>query len=91
MQNIICMELNNQTLFFIGIIFVMLGSMIIIFDYPQIQFLDKVKSDQNYWQMDNLDIHQRLEIEISVGFGFLVIGIVLFIISFLNRFKNRFR
>jgi hypothetical protein len=85
------MELNNQTLFFIGIIFVMLGSMIIIFDYPQIQFLDKVKSDQNYWQMDNLDIHQRLKIEISVGFGFLVIGIVLFIISFLNRFKNRFR
>jgi hypothetical protein len=85
------MELNNQTLFFIGIIFVILGSMIIIFDYPQIQFLDKVKSDQNYWQMDNLDIHQRLKIEIAIGFGFLVIGIVLFIISFLSRFKNRFR
>jgi hypothetical protein len=85
------MELNNQTLFFIGIIFVILGSMIIIFDYPQIQFLDKVKSDQNYWQMDNLDIHQRLKIEIAIGFGFLVIGIVLLIISFLSRFKNRFR
>ena len=33
------MEIKNQTLFFVGIIVLILGILIIIFDYPQIQYL----------------------------------------------------
>ena len=85
------MELKNETLFFVGIVFLILGSMIIIFDYPQIQFLDKVTSNQDHGYLGTLDIHERLKIEISIGIGLLITGIVLFIVSFLNGFKNRFR
>ena len=91
MQNIICMELKNETFFFIGIGFLMLGLLIIIFDYPQIQFLDKVKSEQDYGYLEISDVHERLKIEISIGMSFLIIGIVLPVVSFLKGFKNRFR
>ena len=85
------MELKNETLFFVGIIFLILGLMIIIFDYPQIQFLDKVESNQDFEYRVISDIHQRLKIEISIGIGFIIIGMILFIISFLKGFENRFR
>ena len=77
--------------FFIGIVFLILGSLIVLFDYPQIQFLDKVKSEQDYGYLEISDVHERLKIEISIGIGFVIIGIVLFILSFLKGFKNRFR
>ena len=85
------MELKNETLFFVGITLLILGLMIIIFDYPQIQFLDEVTSNQDYGYLEILDIHERLKIEISIGIGFVILGIVLLIISFLRGFKNRIR
>jgi len=36
------MEIKNVTLFFIGIIILILGALIIIFDFPQIQYFDKM-------------------------------------------------
>jgi len=85
------MELKNESLFFIGICFLILGSLIILFDSPQIQFLDKVKSEQDYGYHEISDVHERLKIEISIGISFLITGIVLIILSFLNGFKNRIR
>ena len=85
-------EIKNQTLFFVGIVLVILGSLIIIFDYPQIQFLDIVNSDSNYrLDTETMNIQQRLLIEFSVGVGFVAIGVVLFFVSFLKGLKNRFR
>ena len=86
-----CMELKNESLFFIGICFLILGSLIILFDSPQIQFLDKVKSEQDYGYHEISDVHERLKIEISIGIGFLITGIVLIVLSFLKGFKNRIR
>ena len=85
------MELKNETFFFIGIGFLILGSLIVLFDYPQIQFLDKVKSEHEYGYLEISDVHERLKIEISIGIGFVITGLVLFILAFLKRFKNRFR
>ena len=86
------MELKNETLFFGGIVLVILGSFIIIFDYPQIQFLEMINSDSNYrLDIETKNIQQRLLIEFSVGIGFVAAGIGLFIVSFLKGFKNRFR
>jgi len=86
------MEIKNQTLFFVGIIVLILGILIIIFDYPQLQMLDNMDSE-SYYMLDEekKNIHQRMKIEITVGAGLFVTGIGLLSVSFLKRFENRFR
>ena len=86
------MEIKNQTLFFVGIIVLILGILIIIFDYPQLQLLDNMDSE-SYYMLDEekKNIHQRMKIEITVGAGLLITGIGLLAVSFLKRFENRFR
>ena len=86
------MEIKNVTLFFIGITILILGTLIIIFDYPQIQFFENMDLE-SYYLLDEerKNIHQRLIIEFSIGIGILGIGMSLLVGSFLNRFKNRFR
>ncbi|MBA4438648.1 MAG: hypothetical protein H2B06_07415 [Nitrosopumilaceae archaeon] len=86
------MEIKNQTLFFVGIIVLILGTLIIIFDYPQLQILDNLDSE-SYYMLDEekKNIHQRMKIEIAVGIGLAVTGIGLLAVSFSKRFENRFR
>ncbi|KEQ56830.1 Neurensin domain containing protein [Marine Group I thaumarchaeote SCGC RSA3] len=86
------MEIKNQTLFFVGMIILILGILIIIFDYPQLQLLDNMDSE-SYYMLDEekKNIHQRMKIEITVGAGLFVAGIGLLAVSFLKRFENRFR
>ena len=87
------MELKNETLFFSGIVLVILGSFIKIFDYPQIQYLENSgESEINFLKdMESFSIYQRLQIEITVGAGLFVGGIGLLAVSFSKRFENRFR
>ncbi|AJM93342.1 hypothetical protein [Nitrosopumilus piranensis] len=86
------MEIKNQTLFFVGIIVLILGMLIIIFDYPQLQLLESMDSE-SYYMLDQQkkDIHQRMKIEISIGIGLFVTGIGLLAVSFLKIFENRLR
>jgi hypothetical protein len=82
------MEIKNQTLFFVGIIVLILGTLIIIFDYPQLNL-----DSESYYMLDEekKNIHQRMKIEIAVGIGLAVTGIGLLAVSFSKRFENRFR
>lgn len=86
------MEIKNQTLFFVGIIVLILGTLIIIFDYPQLQILDNLDSE-SYYMLDEekKNIHQRMKVEITVGIGLAVTGIGLLAVSFSKRFENRLR
>ena len=86
------MEIKNQTLFFVGIIVLILGTLIIIFDYPQLQVLDNLDSE-SYYMLDEekKNIHQRMKIEITVGVGLFAAGIGLLGASFLKRFENGLR
>jgi len=86
------MEIRNVTLFFIGIIVLVLGTLIIIFDYPQIQFFEN-KELESYYLLDEekKTIHQRLVLEFSIGIGILGLGSALLIGSFLKRLENGFR
>ena len=79
-------------LFFVGIIVLILGTLIIIFDYPQLQILDNLDSE-SYYMLDEekKNIHQRMKIEITVGIGLAVTGIGLLAVSFSKRFENRLR
>ncbi|MCV0392874.1 MAG: hypothetical protein K5790_06210 [Nitrosopumilus sp.] len=86
------MEIKNVTLFFIGIVFLILGSLIIIFDYPQIQFFENMElPTYNLLDANSKQIHQRLTIEYYIGVIFFGLGILSLIVSFLKRFQNRFR
>lgn len=87
------MEIKNLTLFFVGIVVLILGILIIIFDYPQIQYLENQGISESSYRLDmeKFSIYQRLMIELSVGTGLLIAGIGLIAVSFLKRFENRFR
>ena len=84
------MEINNITLFFVGITIAMLGSLIVIFDYPQIQYFESMESE-SYLMLEGeeRDIHQRLKIEFAIGSGLLGVGVVLLVFSVFKKSKNR--
>ena len=86
------MLIKNATLFFIGIIILVFGVLIIIFDYPQIQYFENMQQE-SYSLLDSekKSIHQRLIIEYTIGIAVSGLGILLLIVSFLKRFENRFR
>jgi len=86
------MEIKNVTLFLVGIILLVLGTLIIIFDYPQIEYFEKIDFESyNSLLVEDREIHQRLLIEFSIGLIILGIGTILIAGSFLKRFENGFR
>ena len=84
------MEIKNVTLFFIGIAILILGVLIILFDYPLIQYLEDSESTQ-FLDSEKRSLHQRLVIEFSVGIVICGLGTLLLIGSFLKRFENGLR
>ncbi len=86
------MEIKNLTLFFVGIIVLILGFLIIVFDYSQILYFETMDlKSYNLLVEEKKSIYQRLVIEFSIGIIILGIGTLLVIGSFLNRFENGFR
>ena len=83
------MEIKNVGSFFIGVIILIVGTFIVIFDYPQIQYLENFEAE-SYYLLDEekKNIHQRLRIEFSLGIMILVIGIVLCIFSLVKKTKR---
>ncbi len=86
------MEIKNITLFLIGIIVLILGFLILIFDYPQIQYFENIDlKSYNLLVEEKKGIHQRLIIEFFIGITILGIGGVVLMSSFLKRFENGIR
>ena len=86
------MEIKNVTLFLVGIIVLVLGTLIIIFDYPQIEYFENIDFELYYSLLDEeKEIHQRLVIEFTIGLVIFGLGVLLLVGSFLNRFENGFR
>ena len=84
------MVIKNIGWFFIGLIILIVGSFIVIFDYPQIQFFDNLESE-SYYLLDEekKNIHQRLKIEFAIGVVFLFIGIALLLVSLIWNIKRK--
>jgi hypothetical protein len=78
------LEIKNVSLFFIGLIVLIIGIFIVIFDYPQIQYFENLQSEI-YLDEESKNIHQRLQIEFSIGLLFTVIGILILIFSFVQK------
>ena len=86
------MEIKNITLFFSGIAVLILGTFVVVFDYPQIQYFENLDSESYYLlEESKRDIHQRIIVEFFIGIGMQGLGVTLISISFLNKLKNRFR
>ena len=86
------MEIRNQRKFLVGLIILILGSFVIVFDYPQIEYLNYLENDNSITlEKDKKEIFQKILIEFTIGVILLIIGIVLILISMLKRFENRFR
>jgi len=83
------LEIKNVGLFFIAIIILIVGTFIVIYDYPQIQYFENFEAE-SYYLLDDEEknIHQRLRIEYSMGIMILVIGIVLCIFSLVRKTKK---
>ena len=84
------MEIKNIGWFFIGLIILIVGSFIVIFDYPQIQFFDNLESE-SYYLLDEekKNIHQRLKIEFLIGVVFVFVGIALLLVSLIWNIKRK--
>ena len=86
------LEIRNQRKFLVGLIILILGSFVIVFDYPQIEYLSYLDNDNSITlEKDKKEIYQKILIEFTIGVILLIIGIVLILISMLKRFENRFR
>jgi len=84
--------IKNVTLFLVGIIVLVLGTLIIIFDYPQIEYFENIDFKlYNSLLVEEKEFHQRLVIEFTIGLIILGLGVLLLVGSFLNRFENGFR
>ncbi len=83
------LNIQNPTWFFIGIILLILGSFVTIFDYPQIQYFENMDSEMYATlESEQKEIHNRLIIEFSVGFVILLGGGASFVVSFFRNSKK---
>ena len=75
-----------------GLIILILGSFVIVFDYPQIEYFNNLEND-NYITIENdqKEIFQKIMVEFAIGIVLFVCGISLMIISILKRFEDGFR
>jgi c-di-AMP phosphodiesterase-like protein len=82
-------NIQNPTWFFIGIILLILGSFVTVFDYPQIQYFENMDSEMYATlESEQKEIHNRLIIEFSIGIVILLAGGALFVVSFFRNFKK---
>jgi len=81
--------IKNTTWFFIGIILLILGSFIAIFDYPQIQYFENMDSETySTLESKQKEIHNRLKIEFSIGIIIILAGCTALVISFFRNSKK---
>ena len=82
--------MDRTVLFLAGIVMVVLGSLVVIFDYPQIQYLEAKGAESRMLPgSEERAVHQRLIIESVIGAGILATGVVLTAASWVRGFQNR--
>ena len=86
------MEIRNQKKFLVGLIILILGAFIIVFDYPQIEYFNYLENNTSQiFEIDKKEIYQKILVEFSIGVILFGLGIMLILIEVLKRFENGFR
>jgi hypothetical protein len=86
------LEIRNQKKFLVGLIIMILGAFIMVFDYPQIEYFNYLENDiYQILENDKKEIYQKILVEFLFGITLFGLGIMLILISILKRFENRIR
>ena len=86
------MEIRNQKKFLVGVVIIILGTFIIIYDYPQIEYFNNLEKETfQILENNKKEIYQKIFIEFSIGIILFGLGITLILISVFKRFENGFR
>ena len=86
------MEIRNQKKFLVGLVIMILGTFIIVYDYPQIEYFNNLEKETfQILENNKKEIYQKILIEFSIGIILLGLGIILILISILKRFENGIR
>ncbi|MDX1596108.1 MAG: hypothetical protein R3327_04130 [Nitrosopumilaceae archaeon] len=80
--------IQNTQLFLISIILLVFGGMIILFDYPQLQYLDNLGIEYQRLDPEQVSIHQRLQIEFVAGIAILSVGVFVLLLSIFKKPKQ---
>lgn len=76
----------NYPQFFVGLSIVFLGLLAILYDYPQLQFLEGLSQEQFLnLEEDTREKYSRLQIEILIAIGMISFGSLLLVLSILGR------
>ena len=72
-------------IFFVGLVILVLGLLILVYDYPQMIYIQNVTTEQlELFDRAEIDKFKRIQIEFYVGVGILLSGAV---ILFFSRFR----
>lgn len=81
------LKIQNPTWFFIGVILLILGTFIVVFDYPQIQYFDNMDTElYATLESEQKEIHNRLKIEFAIG-GAIILGGITFCIFAISNIR----
>lgn len=80
------MEIHNPTFFLTGMVMLVLGMFVMVFDHPQIQYFEQMLPESySLLEFEEREIHQRLLIEFSVAGAISAAGASLVLLSFRRR------
>tara|TARA_Y100000590_G_scaffold460673_1_gene620502 strand:+ start:1381 stop:1635 length:255 start_codon:yes stop_codon:yes gene_type:complete len=84
------LSIKNPIWFFIGILLLILGSFITVFDYPQIQYFENMDSEMyTSLESEKKEIHNRLKIEFSIGVAIILAGGTYFALSIIRNLSKK--
>ncbi|MDX1441553.1 MAG: hypothetical protein R3237_03765 [Nitrosopumilaceae archaeon] len=83
-------QIKNVGGFFSGIIILIVGMLIVLFDYPQIQYFEGLDSETfSRLDLETKNIFERLKIEFSIGVILLGGGITMSAIFLVKKQQNK--
>lgn len=81
---------SSKAPLFIGISITLLGLLVITYDYPQLQFFENLERSHYEQLSDELrEKHGRLELEFSIGVGFVTTGLLVTAFGLLKTVSKR--
>ena len=83
------LEIRNQRKFLVGLIILILGSFVIVFDYPQIEYLNYLENDNSITlEIEQKEIFQKILIEFTIGVILLIIFVNLSFYNLINPYMH---
>ena len=67
---------------------IIIGSLIIVYDYPQLEYLKNLEEEQITGSDESIRLQDRLQIEFTIGIIVLISGMVLGLYGIIKKVKG---